>query len=82
MIDRQPKQRKLIDDSDIYELQVYHERYESEISSIFSKNDTCVFKSNEENNPCSNPYYDDMDFIRDDDYMQAGISNLTACFDE
>ena len=43
LIDRQPKQRKLLDDSDIYELQVSQERYESAISSIVSKNDTCVF---------------------------------------
>ena len=77
LIDRQPKQQKFLDDSDIYELQVSQERYESAISSIVSKNDTCVFTSNEENNLCPNPQYDDMDFIRDYDFMQAGITDLT-----
>ena len=43
----QPKQRKVIDDSDIYELQVSQERYESAIISIIAKNGTCVFTSNE-----------------------------------
>ena len=58
------------------------QRYESTISSIVSKNETCIFTSNEYNNTCSNPQHGDMDFIRDDDYMQAGISDLTTCFNE
>ena len=82
LIDRQPKQRKLLDDSDIYEIQVSHDRYESAISSIVDKNDTCVLTSNEDNNPCSNPQQDDMDFIRYDDYIQAGIADLMTCFNE
>ena len=82
MIDCQPKQRKLLDDSDIYELRVSQERYESAISSIVANNDTCVFTSNEEKIYCYNPQHDDMDFIRDDDYMQAGISDLMTCFNE
>ena len=45
-------------------------------------NDTCVFTSNEENNPCSNPQHDDMDFIRDDYYMQTGVADLMACLNE
>ena len=52
---RQLKQQKLIDDSDIYELQVSQERYKSAIRSIVANNDTCFFTSNKENNPCSNP---------------------------
>ena len=43
LIDRQTKQQKLLDDGDIYELQVSQERYKSAISSIVAKNDTCVF---------------------------------------
>ena len=82
MIDRQPKQRKVLDDSDIYELQVFQEIYESAISSIVAKNYTCVFMSNEEKNNCSNPNHDDMDFIRDGDYIKAGIANLKAIFNE
>ena len=50
--------------------------------SMFAKNGTCVFTSNEKNNTCSNTQHDDMDFIRDDDYMQYGIANFTACFNE
>ena len=82
LIDRQPKQLKVIDDSDIYELQASQEKYKYSISSIVAKNDTCAFTSNEDNNPCSNPQHDDMDFIRDYDYMQAGIADLRACFNE
>ena len=58
------------------------ERYESAISSIVAKNDTCIFTSNEDKNICSNTQHDDMEFIRDDDYMQAGIANFTACLNE
>ena len=82
MIDRQPKQRKVIDDSDIYELRLSQERYESAINSIVANNDTCIFTSNEEKIYCYNLQHDDMDFIRDDDYMQSGIADLTACFNE
>ena len=82
LIDRQPKQRKLLDDSDIYEIQVSQDRYGSAISSIVAKNDTCVFTSNKEKNHCSNNQKYDMEFIRDDDYTQAGIADLTACFNE
>ena len=82
LIDRQPKQQKQFDDSDIYEVQVSQERYESVISYIVSNNDTCVFTSNEDNNPCSNPQQDDMDFIRYDNYMQSVNANLTVCFNE
>ena len=78
LIDRQPKQQQKFDDSDIYEVQVSQERYESVISYIVSNNDTCVFTSNEDNNPCSNTHQDDIDFIRDYYYMQAGIADLTA----
>ena len=82
LIDFQPKQRRLLDYSDIYELQVSQEIYEYTISSIVANNDTWVFTLIEENNPCSNPQQDDMDFIRDDDYMQSEIANLTAYFNE
>ena len=52
------------------------------MSSIVAKNDTCIFTSNEEKNPCYNPQHDDMEFIRDDDYMQAGIVDLTEFLNE
>ena len=60
LIDRQPKQQKVLDDSYIYELRVSQERYEYAISSIVSKNNTCAFTLNKENNPCSNPQHYDM----------------------
>ena len=40
LIDRQPKKRKLLNVSDIYEIQVSQERYESVIKSIVAKNNT------------------------------------------
>ena len=82
LIDHEPKQLKVLDDSDIYEIQVSQERYEFAIISIVAKNDTCVLTSNEDNNPCSNPQHDDMKFIRYDYSMQAGIPDLTACFND
>ena len=60
---------------------MYQERYESAINSIVTKNETCVFASNVENNPFFNLQNDDMEFIRDDGFLQAGIFDLTACFD-
>ena len=63
---RQPKRRKILDDSDIFELQVSVEQYETSISSIVGTNDTCIFKSNDDVDTHSilNDYFD---FIRDDD---------------
>ena len=43
LIDRQPKQRFFFGDSDIYELHMSQERYESKIISIVANNETCVF---------------------------------------
>ena len=43
LIDRKPKQQKLLDDSDTYELKMSQERYEYVISSIVAKNKTYVF---------------------------------------
>ena len=37
--------------------------------------------SNVENNTIFNPQKDDMEFITDDGFVQAGIVDLTACFD-
>ena len=76
----QPKLRKILDDSDIFELQVSEEQYETAIRSIVGTNDTCVFKSNDDVDPHS-VFNDSFDFIRDDDYMQAAVSDLTGCFD-
>ena len=33
-------------------------------------------------NDCANPQDEEMDFNRNDDIMQAGIADLTACFDD
>ena len=66
LVHRQPKRWKILDDSDIFELQVSEEQYETGIISIVGKNDTCVFKSNDDVDPHSvlNDYFY---FIRDDD---------------
>ena len=58
------------------------ERYKSEIRSTVVNNYICIFMLNKEKNPCYNPQHDDMDFIKDDYYMQAGIVDLTAFFNE
>ena len=76
-----PKRRKILDDAGIFELKVSEEQYEAAISTIVAENDVYVTDSeNEEDN--SNPQGGDLDFLRDDDYMQAGIADLSACFDE
>ena len=81
LVHRQPKRRKILDYSDIFQLQVSEEHYKTSISSIVGTNNTCVFKSNDDVDPHSviNNYFD---FIRDDDYMQAAVADLTGCFDE
>ena len=40
-----------------------------------------MFKSNDSFDPHS-VFNDFFDFIRDDDYMQAAVADLTDCFDE
>ena len=47
LIRRQPKSRKILDDSDLFELQVSEEHYEAAISSIMGANDTGAFKYDE-----------------------------------
>ena len=80
LVHRQPKRRKILDDSDIFELQESEEQYETAISSIIGANDTCDFKSNDNVDPHSvvNDYFD---FIRDDYYMHAAVEDLSGCFD-
>ena len=75
------KRRKILDDSDIFELRVSEEHYKTAIISIVGTKNTCVFKSNDDVDPHSvvnNYFY----FIRDDDYTQAEVADLTGCFDE
>ena len=70
-----------MEDSDLFELQVYEKQYEAAISSIVGTNDTCVFKLNDDFDPHS-VFNDYFDFIRDYDNMQAEVADLTGCFDE
>ena len=81
MVHRQPKRRKILDDSDVFKLQVSEEQHETAISSIVATQDTCAFTSNNHGDPCL-VINDDLDFIRDDDYMQTAVADLTGCFDE
>ena len=73
LLHRQPKRWKILDDSDVFELQVSEEQYEAAISSIVGANDTGAFKYDEAVDPYSviNDYFESKaDFVRDDDYMQ------------
>ena len=65
----------------MFELQVSEERYKAGISSIVAANHNYVTDSEDED-LCSNPQDGDLDFVRDDACMEAGIVDLTACFDE
>ena len=53
LVHRQPKLRKILDDSYIFELQVSEEQYETAIISMVGTNNTCVFKSNDDVDPHS-----------------------------
>ena len=85
IIHRQPKRWKILDDSDVFELQVSEENYEAAISSIVGANDTGAFKYDESVDSFSmkNDYFESKsDFVRDDDYMQAAVTDLTGCLYE
>ena len=47
LIHLQPKRRNILDDSDVFELQVSEEHYEAAINSIMGANDTGAFKYDE-----------------------------------
>ena len=49
----QQKHQKILDGSDIFELQVFEEQYETAIRSIVGTNETYVFKSNYDVDPHS-----------------------------
>ena len=53
LVHRQPKRRKILDYSDIFQLQVSEEHYKTSISSIVGTNDSCVFRSNDDVDPHS-----------------------------
>ena len=81
LLNRPAKRCEILDDVGVFELQVSEERYEAAISSIVAANHNCV-TDDEGKDFCSNLQGGDLDFVRDDDYMQAGIADITACFDE
>ena len=78
LIDRPTKRRRLIEDADVCEINVSAERYEFAISSIVAKNydDTDGIMLG------AHPRDGDSAFLTDDDFMQAGIADLSACFNE
>ena len=65
----------------MFEPQVSEERYEAATSSIVAANHNCVI-DNEDEDACANPQDCDFDFTRDNNYMLAGITDLTAYFDK
>ena len=78
LIDRPTKRRRLIEDADVCEIDVSAERYEFAISSIVARNydDTDGIMLG------AHPRDGDSAFLTDDDFMQAGIADLSACFNE
>ena len=82
LMENEPKDRKIINDSDICELQVPEERFEADIRSIVANNDISMFQSDETYDDCANPQDGEIDFNRHDDVMQARIADLTACYDD
>ena len=73
-----------MDYSDVFELQVSEENYEAAIISIVGANDTGAFKYDEavDSSSMINDYFESKyDFVRDNDYMQAEVADLTGCLD-
>ena len=54
LVNRPAKQRKILDNAGVFELQVSKERYEAAISSIIADNHNYV-KDSEDEDSCSNP---------------------------
>ena len=78
LIDRPTKRRRLIEDADIWEINVSAERYEYAISSIVARN----YDNTDEIMLKADPRRGEAAFLMDDDFMQAGIADLSACFNE
>ena len=77
---RPPKRRKIFEEADVHDIQVSYEEYEARISSIVSEN---YEKAKEHGQlELSNPQGGEDDFMRDDDFMKAGVADITACVDE
>ena len=76
---REPKKRKILDDSEVSEICVTQERYEAAVSSIVAKNhgDPAEEPAHE-----SNPQDGDSDFIRDDDVIASALAGLSHCWDD
>ena len=81
LINRPVKERKILDDADVFELQVSEERYEAATSSLVAANHNCV-TDNEGAEACSHPQDGNLDFIRDDNCTHAGVADLAVCFDK
>ena len=79
LIERPHKRRRLIDEADIDSIDVSAERYEYAISSVVSRNHDIVDESMLRG---GNPQDADSAFKMDDDYMQAGVADLSACFND
>jgi hypothetical protein len=77
LINRPEKRRTILDDVDVFELQVFEVRYEAAINSIVAAIHNHV-TGNKVEDACANSQDGDFNFIRDDTYMQAGIAYITA----
>ena len=79
LVDCPTKRRRLIEDADVGDINVSTDRYEYAISSVVARNyegiDEVMLGE-------PNPQDGDSAFNMDDDFMQAGIADLSACFNE
>ena len=73
--------RKLLDDRDVCTIQVSVEKYEAAVSSVVAQNH-CNPQDGDSLMPECNPQDGDVEFLRDDDYMRAAISDVSPCYDE
>ena len=67
----------MLNNRDLCEIQVSEERYECAISSIVATNYDNPEEGDFEPREGCNPQDGCMDFVRDDDYMQSAVADLT-----
>ena len=79
LIVRPPKRRRLVDDADIASIDVTHDQCEHVVSSVVAKKFDGVHESMLGG---GNPQDGDSAFMMNDDFMQAGVADLSACFND
>lgn len=76
LVNRPANYHKILDNARVFELEISEERHEAAISSTVTANHNCVIDDEGEDS-CSNFQDGDLDFVRDDNYLQAGIAVIS-----